>query len=298
MRVEHDTAKARGGAWAKNLVGTLYAFFFARAGKAQAVNHALYHLSLRGMGYNNGWTLDRSGEGWFIAKVLPHFDLRMCLDIGANVGNYSAYLMRHTSALVVAFEPLPHCRAILVNRFARSDWRGRFAIQGFALSDVDGSATLHTGTKTSEHASLSTEINGIDYVRTGNTKALAVQTLTLDTWWDTMSYYVTDHLMKPPVDFIKIDVEGLEWEVLVGGRKMIEECAPKFVQIEWNLHQLMTGHTLRSVAGLLPNYDAYQLLPKGMRRIDVNRPEANTFCYANIVFVRSDIGGDLEAVLP
>ncbi len=54
--------------------------------RMQPVNHALYHLALRGMGYNNGWLLPQSGEQWFIRNVLAPSRPLWCLDVGANPG--------------------------------------------------------------------------------------------------------------------------------------------------------------------------------------------------------------------
>ena len=44
------------------------------------------------------------------------------------------------------------------------------------------------------------------------------------------------------VDLIKIDTEGYEMNVLKGSRNFISK--PKFIQIEFNWHQLFTNNSL------------------------------------------------------
>lgn len=241
------------------------------------VNYALYRLALKGMGFNNGWQPDRSGEAWFITKVLgPKIGPRICLDIGANIGVYSELLLRHTSAAVWSFEPLPACQDRL-ERMA-STHPGRMHVARSAVGDNVGTADLHYGHPTTSHASLSGAVNAIDYVGMGNTKTLQVDVVTLD------SLAASQSLGE--VDFIKIDVEGYELEVIRGAGEAIRQWRPAAIQMEWNLHQLIRKHTLYEIAGLLPGYRPYQLLPRGMRQVDASRPESNTYCYSNFVFMR------------
>ena len=82
-----------------------YVFAFGRP-RGQAVNKVLFHLALRGQGFNNGWLLGPSGEGRFI-KRLAGDNPKVCVDVGANKGEYSAELLSTTNAKVIAFEPLP-----------------------------------------------------------------------------------------------------------------------------------------------------------------------------------------------
>ena len=267
----------------KDLVGRGYAKLFAHE-RMQPVNHALYHLALRGMGYNNGWQPALSGEEWFVREVLAPAGPRTCFDVGANVGVYSELLLQHTRADVVAFEPLPAAAAQLRRIKAGSpDHDRRLTILNTAVGSVAGTEQLRYGDPTTEHASLSDGATRIDYVAAGNTEVMDVEVVTLDGLLETSPW---DRLADSgALDFVKIDVEGYEYEVLTGAQRMIATCRPRFVQIEWNLHQLTTNTSFLSTCELLPGYTPYQLLPHGMRRVDPMTPDANTFCYANFVFV-------------
>jgi FkbM family methyltransferase len=248
-----------------------YAFAFARPGRAQAFNHALYYLALRGQGFNNTYELDGSGEAWFVTHVLAHVSPSLCVDVGANQGDYSRMLLTQTSARVVAFEPLPACQAALAK--LADDYSGRLTIVARAVGDQPGVMTIHYGDK-SELASLCEEASAIDYVAEVNTRVAPVTVTTLDE-------YLVD---VPQVDFVKIDTEGFEFEVLLGAQKLLGDRRPLFVQLEMNLHQLYRGHTLRSLGALLSGYAPFQLLPRGMRRVNLDDPDANSFGYSNFVF--------------
>jgi len=51
-----------------------------------------------------------------------------------------------------------------------------------------------------------------------------VPTKTLDDWW------VENN--KPGINFIKIDCEGHDYKILLGGKEMIKSTKPKFIVIE------------------------------------------------------------------
>jgi FkbM family methyltransferase len=260
----------------REIVGRTYARVLARSGSAQAVNHALFHLALRGMGYNNGWQLERSGELWFIRNVLVKSDCKVAFDVGANLGEYSKALLKYTPMRVYAFEPLPlACRVL---EYIESP---RFVAFNIALGRRSDRLALHYGDELTEHATLSPAAQRIGYVGEGNTRTQLVEVEPLDK-------IVGSSGIQPP-DFLKINVEGFEYDVLLGAMDLLANNPPRFIQIEWNLHQLMTGHTLLDFLDLLgeDHYTVWQLLPRGMRRVDPKKPEANIFCYGNFVFVRN-----------
>ena len=51
--------------------------------------------------------INESGEKFFIKKILAPSQPKLCIDIGANIGNYTLELLKLTNAKVISFEPLP-----------------------------------------------------------------------------------------------------------------------------------------------------------------------------------------------
>ena len=98
------------------------------------------------------------------------------------------------------------------------------------------------------------------------------------------------------IDFIKIDTEGFEYEVLKGAEKIIKKHKPKFIQMEFNWHQLIRNHTLYDLSLLVDAYDVFRILPHGNKliHIDPSRPENNIYHLSNYVFIRGDISSNFK----
>ena len=259
-----------------------YLFLFARR-SMQPVNQFFLRLSIRGLGYiNDSPGPDGSGETQFI-DILSRFSPQLCIDVGASWGGYSGRLLRKTSATVFAFEPLPSSyeKAIKVE----TEFPGRVKVENVALGAQKSRLKLHYGEKTGL-ATLAPEVNAIDYVGRNNVNTVEVPVITLD------EYYRRNLKGKfNQLDFIKIDTEGYEFEVLSGAQQMFCDMPPKFVQIEFNMHHAYRGHPMTKFAGLLPGYRLYQILPyaRGLAARNPRSLEASIYEYSNFVFVRGDI---------
>ncbi len=47
---------------------------------------------------------------------------------------------------------------------------------------------------------------------------------------------------------LKIDTEGFEYEVLLGSLKFIDGFRPRIIQIEFNLHHLFRGQSIKFIS--------------------------------------------------
>jgi FkbM family methyltransferase len=163
-----------------------------------------------------------------IARLLPRGGT--AVDIGANHGVYSYFLVRHFDR-VVAFEPQPACIETL------EGWgRDRVEIRPIALSDHAGDSTLSIpvthGVAMTGYARLGADGEPDDCVR------LDVPVERLD------DQGLTD------VRFIKIDVEGHELEVLRGGERLLRRDRPTLL-IEIEQRHLGEGRTVADVVSYL-----------------------------------------------
>ena len=226
-------------------------------------------LALHGLGYDNGWKDSYTGEQWFVKRVLSPFQPRTLIDIGANIGDYSALLLSNTTGKVYAFEPAQSSFAELSKIKIR--FYERFFPINSAVSDSVGETKLYSTVEKSPTASLDASL-------VTNASAETVALTTLDAFID--AHALTD------IDFIKVDVEGFEREVLKGMQKTLAEQKPKFIQFEFNIMQLKRGYALFALAQMLENYDFYRLLPRGWVAIDPRSFSNNIFMFCNIVAVR------------
>lgn len=229
-------------------------------------HHAVIIVALHGLGYDNGWKPSYTGERWFVTSVLKKLNPRVCIDVGASVGTYSRDLLLYTEAEIYAFEPTPPAFKVLRNL---ADEHPRLHPQEAAVSNTDGKAVFYLEGERSERNSLSK--HGLF-----NPKEYTVRTITMDSFTKSFSR----------VDYIKVDTEGFEKEVFEGMQETLRRFEPLAVQFEFNILHLWRGHTLRSLTALLPGYEFYRLLPRGMVRIDPDRFVDNIFMFSNIVALR------------
>jgi FkbM family methyltransferase len=134
------------------------------------------------------------------------------VDIGANVGNHSIYASRILGApRVLAFEPNPVAISVLdINLRLNSCTNVDTRYLGLALGDGDGQFEAITPKESNlGHTVLVPSLTGTIQCTTGDRL-----------------------LFNEEVEFIKIDVEGMELQILTGLQKTIERWKPKlFVEV-------------------------------------------------------------------
>ena len=256
----------------------LYVFIFGRK-SLQFINDMILSLSLYAKGYKNYGSFKATGEENFIDMISG--EIRVCLDIGANIGNYSKLLINKTNAKIYAYEPLEKSFDEL--KKIKEKHKDRFFIEKLALGNEDGIKKISSANDKSEKASFEKNLDKLSFIDKDNLREFDVSIKKLDS----LNFFNS----HSKVDFLKIDVEGYEYEVLLGGKKFIEFNSPKFIQIEINWHQLFKKVNLYEFSKLLKDYDIFKILPHGKNLvfIDPSRPENNIFHLSNFVFIRKDI---------
>jgi FkbM family methyltransferase len=250
---------------------------------ARRINNAVLRMAVRARGYGNGGSVRQTGEAAFIARLAAGGEVGLCLDVGANTGEYSRAVLELTQGTVVAFEPQPAPFSAL-SELQRA-YPGRFTAVNLGVADGSGTRELQWGSN-SLLASFSDEVRQIPYVRDSNVNRTSVAVTTIDDFLSGAGR----RFGELELTLVKIDTEGYEFEVLKGAERTLRERRPKFVQIEFNHHQLFRGHTLYSLSKLLRGYTVHQILPgnRGLSPVAPDDPCANFFDYANFVFARED----------
>ncbi|NJM20680.1 MAG: FkbM family methyltransferase [Richelia sp. SM1_7_0] len=134
------------------------------------------------------------------------------VDIGANIGIYSCIMANHVGAKgsVIAFEPMPENLAALYSNIALNQLKN-IEVNELALSNRQKAFNLYVPSVHQQGATGCTQVwNPGDWVSVGNTDAT-----TLDIAFQ-----------KQRLDFIKIDTQGHELEILQGAKLTIERFQP------------------------------------------------------------------------
>ena len=261
-------------------ISFLYNFIFGRK-TTQKLNNIIFSLSLRAKGYNNYGSFKVTGEKNFIQSISR--ELQFSLDIGANIGNYSKLLIEETNSYIFAFEPLDGAYDILNNLVIEHPNR----IEAFklALGDKNVEKNLNFTDEKSEKATFLDDISKLSFYEGASNKKKLVNVVTLDEFME------QKNLFDKEIDLIKIDTEGYELEVLKGSKRLIEINKPKYIQLEFNIHQLFKNHTMYEFSKYLKKYELFQILPFGNKLLKVNpeKAETNIFYLTNFVYIRNDL---------
>lgn len=145
------------------------------------------------------------------------------IDIGACFGELSILMaaMCGQTGHVVAFEPDPYAREILIKNLKLNPRLKHPLIESYACSDTEGEATLYSRGGNSQ-SSLAR--SGVEFSAGDAAEKIRVPLVTLDA-------YLAKHNFPEP-RWVKIDTEGAEIRVLKGAKKILSGNA----QIMCELH--------------------------------------------------------------
>lgn len=128
------------------------------------------------------------------------------IDVGSNMGAYAVLAASFTKGKVIAIEPDPHSFGLLLKNKENNNFHN-LECHNFAASDKSGSVDFQADGSGGSHISSAEHKGGI-----------SVPAKTLDSL-----------LGNTKIDFIKIDVEGWEINVLDGLAATIERDSPPIV---------------------------------------------------------------------
>lgn len=206
------------------------------------------------------------------------------VDVGAHYGYFSVLAARAVGAEghVYAFEPMPFTNQILAaNLSAVPNHRA----EQVAVSSRDGTATLHDwGTQYSAYASLKGTPRMSDDERVGITaQQLEVRTIALDT-------YFSAHDRQP--DWIKIDAESTEIDVLEGMRRILREGNP-IVSVEVGDLGVTGAAESSAILDFMSEmeYESFESGGSGWRP----HTRRVTYEYGNLIFSKEPLPASLSA---
>jgi FkbM family methyltransferase len=242
----------------------------------------LYSYALRGMGMFNAGNMRLSGEEGVIKRCVAGLSEGAVLfDVGAFKGQYSLLLGQYApqQTRIFCFEPNERVFPELETNLAHLP---RCAPQNIALSDQVGELDFFVrgDREVSGHSSFHDKtLSGVHHCEA---KRRTVAVTTLDK-------FCTDHRIEH-IDFLKLDVEGHELQVLHGAKGLLERSAIRAIQFEFTQANPFVRLFFLDFWELLSDkYVISRLLPHGLRPIRAYHPQlCEIFAYQNFLAVLKD----------
>lgn len=224
-----------------------------------------------------GWSqADIHQEVAAVSRLLPGLDRDrspVVLGVGASQGHWTrAFLQAFPRSRMWCFEP---SQVAFTTLLAELDGSGAQLVN-VALSDIDGPVKLWSDGPGSTLGSLSRR--DLDHYGLAFDTVETVEAVTLDAW---MASEGLQH-----VDVLKLDVEGHEYQVLLGGLSTLPNI--DLVQLEFGGCNIDSRVFFRDLWKILRDagFRLYRLSPRGPVPINNYSEREESFLYSIIYAVR------------
>ncbi len=243
---------------------------------------SLLRLAYNDIGILNYKDYHESGELYLLRNVLREKmgmgAKSIVFDVGANVGNYTKMLREVLAgAEIYAFEP---------NKFAFSKLESMCgkAVRCFntGFGDVVGTGKIYTYENRMESShSSSYPMVFKDFHRSEGLKEMDFVITTVDD-------FCREHGVHK-VDFLKIDTEGNELNVIAGAKQMIATGQICAIQFEFGECNVFSRVFLRDFYEHLQEYNLYRLNSRSLIPISQYNVENEIFRYQNIFALKKGL---------
>lgn len=214
-----------------------------------------------------------------LKNILNDCPSPILLDVGANKGDYTAWLVAaFPHARVHGFEPNPETFQLYFSRFKENN---QVIAHQLGLSNTIGISTIYaySNDHTTGHASLE---RGVLSESNNSIESISCRIETLDHLAET-----ENELTKPL--FIKLDIEGFERHALEGAKRILKKGMLRAVQFEFNSMNIQTRAFLRDFYEILgKDYQFFRLNSRGMEALGNYSTKNEIFIYQNIVAVKRE----------
>jgi FkbM family methyltransferase len=171
-----------------------------------------------------GWALGGL-ESWeresfaFCSELFRALRPSVVWDVGANCGAWTLWFagQEHCVTSIYAFEPDPANLSMLRANVSRNELGSLVTIRGVALSSKVGEAVFKSDPFTGSTGSLESGETFVERHYDRSPESLVIRTSTIDA--------ETANGLIPP-DFLKIDVEGHEYDLLLGADAVLSMRRP------------------------------------------------------------------------
>jgi len=220
----------------------------------QPLYESLHRISIRGMNYMQSQDINKTGEINAMKYALSQHknnDSTVLFDVGANNGQFVSYMsdIFPDNFNIFSFEPSGKAFDILTSKINKPN----IALYNHGFSSVEKEIELyHSG-----------KLVGTAYpIGESEVEPEKISVKRID-----------DFCQKENIEaiyYLKVDVEGAEFDVLKGATELLRNNKVKFIQFEYGPNCMVSRIFLKDFFELLINYDIYRILKNGIRRLQYN----------------------------
>jgi FkbM family methyltransferase len=237
---------------------------------------------------NEDWDFRRNGEEYLLAaaaRVLPGQSLVM--DVGAFDGLWARSALRHVAdANIHCFEVVGSFGMDLMTLF---DGNKRVKVNLFGLWSSQSCMVAHFNPVLPSMTSVVSSVHRY----TGN------EGLAFEVKLETGDDYCQRHGIER-VNYLKIDVEGAEFEVMKGFSRLLRQGNVDLVQFEYGPLTLAAGYSLHDVMVFLAEKGmaVAKIYPRHLEVMDRYYPGLDDFRWGNYVGLSSTMERKLRSAIP
>ena len=223
-----------------------------------------------------------SGEHFLISKILKN-NLKnianpVIFDVGANIGKYSLLLAKtFPQAKIYSFEPNQNTFSHLKINVGKE-----VNCVNLGMGAEDKTATIYTYSNnlTSSHASIYKDLFST-FHNTNDVVELDFQMTTIDNFCKLENVTC--------INFLKIDTEGNEYNVLKGAIESISARKIKIIQFEFGECDVFSRVFLQDFYTILTEYKIYRLDSNRLIPLFEYKSTNEIFRFQNFIAVRKDL---------
>ncbi|MGK7922408.1 MAG: FkbM family methyltransferase [Trichodesmium sp.] len=219
-----------------------------------------------------------SGESHVISRFIQ--SNHIVFDVGSSVGNWTQEVFaNHSNAEIHIFEPRLQAYRNLIKNLSTEIQSGKIIANNFAVAKTEELKTFYDY---ENNPQLSTFYRRVNLEKRHNfppPKEVPILTKTIDNYCKGLGI--------KRINFLKIDVEGSELDVLLGCDRLLTQGKIDYIQFEYGGTYLDSKTTLKQVFSYLQScrYLMFKILADRLEHIPQFLPEHENYSYSNFLAV-------------
>jgi len=219
-----------------------------------------------------------NGELRFLKKNLREKDI--IFDVGANIGEWTRFVLNFNENIVIhCFEPSSKTFNLLMKNYFPIN----VICNNLGLSSQETEQELYS---IKEGSGIGSLYKRIRFFKKNTTDSkILTERVRLDT--------LDNYCKKKNIDFIsylKIDVEGHEYEVFKGGKNLFKNSQINIIQFEYGGSFIDSHVFLKDIFDYFKDFDYnfYKIFPNSIKQVKSYNAKHENFQYQNWLIIKKD----------